>query len=79
MFFCKKRLLNYDINTENINTFINVYLQKKTQWKLRRSLVRLLVSKQAELEFAPQFPFFWLEEDYDARSSVIYNLCWQYQ
>ena len=29
--FLQKRPLNYGINNENTNTFINVYLQKKTQ------------------------------------------------
>ena len=31
--FLQKRPLNYDINNENTNTFINVYLQNKNTMK----------------------------------------------
>ena len=43
-----------------INSLMYIYKKKKTQRKLRRSLVRLPVSRQPELEFAPNsaFPFF---------------------
>ena len=45
--FLPQLTLNYDINNENTNTFINVNLQSSC-------LVRLPVSKHPELEFAPQ-------------------------
>ena len=31
--FLQKRPLNYDINNENTNTFVNVYLQNKNTMK----------------------------------------------
>ena len=52
--FLQKRPLNYDINDENTNTFVNVYLQNKNTMKTTQVFGTLPMSKYSGLEFAPK-------------------------
>ena len=58
--FLQKRPLNYDINNENTNTFINVYLQKKHNENYAGLWYGSLCQSIRNLNLPPNsaFPFF---------------------